>query len=750
MGDATPAEPLDPNAAARLADFARSCAAAARAVSLHPTAHPSVNAALTQLTETARTLTAAAPIRLTVLPDRLLLDGRAPGPNAAAAELARLFHQHQIVNVDVNDSGSQTTWLTLLSLLARPPEENREAGGIAHLWGHHGDVTSAEQRRSIVLREVDYEQLLGRHSLGDPATLEQIFDSLWSGHTDGLDAEAWSSLSAIIRDPARLALFAPKLEEWVAEAEGVHAESVLHLLRAATELLKSAEDAPPAQAFGNLASLLSGLSAETLADLLRQRDTPAAQVGEQDAVQAVTSQMPPDDVAAFVSNSIVAEGGASARLAEAFQALVADRDEQRQLLSLVEGRLADSPFGQTEPFPDIWERAQTLLTSYSDAQYVHDEYARELNLARTQAIGVRELNDDPPERIAGWQATVDDRALRDLDLQLMLDLLTLERDPHRWRDMCDTASALVEKLAQSGDLGPTLTLIEAVARERADDGTPVSADTVAGFATAAVERLALGSVVRHAIAHMAGDDDTAITQVKRLCRTLGPGIVTSLSAVLATERDARVRRTVRDILVDFGAPGRDAVRQLLHAPDWEARQTAAVLLKELGGIEGLDELKQLLADAEPLVQREAIRALVELGGERSYQAMATVLTASTRAQRASLLHQLTVQRDEQLVPLCRYLLTQFDHRRFTDVNVAVMETLGAVGGDDAIEPLREVLFRSEWWAPARTRKLRDTAARALRRTRQPAAMQVLQEAAQQGPRGVRAAARAQLARVDRG
>ena len=40
------------------------------------------------------------------------------------------------------------------------------------------------------------------------------------------------------------------------------------------------------------------------------------------------------------------------------------------------------------------------------------------------------------------------------------------------------------------------------------------------------------------------------------------------------------------------------------------RRTAAYLLREFGGTEGLKELVPLLTDPEPLVQREAIQGLV--------------------------------------------------------------------------------------------------------------------------------------------
>lgn len=416
MTDAPSPEPLDPQRAASLVAFARGCSAAACALSLYPAGHPAVDAALARLIETTGTVTGGEPFRLTVLQHGLLLDGRAPAkPDQAVEELAQLLHHQFISGLVLHDGGDATTWQTLLGLLGQRPEETREAGGIGHLWSEEGGLTTEDQRRSIELRELDYERLLQERALGDPATLEQIFESLASGHMDSLDPAALESLGEITHDPAKLELFASELAKRVGADAGDHADALMNLLRTATELGADDEDAVRDEALANLAKMLTGLNAETMADLLRQRGTPAAMAGGRDAVEVVTDEMTSEDIENFVSESIVAENGASHRLAEAFQALVPDLDERSQLVSQVGQQMAESPFGETDAFPDIWKRTEALLTSYDDEQFVHDQYARELNTARTQATEVEDVSDDPDDRIAAWLATVDNPALRTLD-----------------------------------------------------------------------------------------------------------------------------------------------------------------------------------------------------------------------------------------------------------------------------------------------------------------------------------------------
>ncbi len=78
------------------------------------------------------------------------------------------------------------------------------------------------------------------------------------------------------------------------------------------------------------------LSAEAMLALLEQRDKPEAMVGNIDVVGAVADRMSDASVAQFVAGSVIAERGATDRLAHAFQALVPERDRQRQLLALAE------------------------------------------------------------------------------------------------------------------------------------------------------------------------------------------------------------------------------------------------------------------------------------------------------------------------------------------------------------------------------------------------------------------------------
>ena len=73
------------------------------------------------------------------------------------------------------------------------------------------------------------------------------------------------------------------------------------------------------------------------------------------------------------------------------------------------------------------------------------------------------------------------------------------------------------------------------------------------------------------------------------------------------------------------------LQRLMNAPNWEVRRTAAYLLREFGGSEGLTELVPLLADTEPLVQREAVQALVMNGTDEASRILLQAITSASAA-----------------------------------------------------------------------------------------------------------------------
>jgi hypothetical protein len=726
---------LDPETATRLADFSRAFKAAARAVSLYPAAHPAIAATLGKLSELTATLTASGPFTLEVRPHMIFVLNAAPAkPDPAVVELSDLLRRQLIGSLTINAGADAESWRTLLRLLGRPPEDVRGDGGIAALWATAGGP-------SLEVVEIDYAEVL-REKQGDAEFVDRLVAAALGQQLE-LDESGMRLLLELVGDPARLTVLMEELERRTEGQPGaVRVGAFLNILRGLAEYVGRTNPTQLDQTLRQMGNAAGRLSAEGMLELLVRRSQPEAMAGTVDVVSAMVHRMSDGAVAHFVSNSVINERGPTDRLAQAFHALVPDTERQRQLLALAETEVAASELGQQNAFEEMWKKVETMLTSYQDEKFVSAEYARELSGARARAVDVEAASDDPPERISGWLATVSDGSLRELDHQLLHDLLRIEEDPARWHDVADTAVSHADDLVRVGYFDPALRLAESVAGEgtRVPSRTPSAKEVLA--------RLGRGAMVRHAGKQLRTADEESYERVKRLSHAIGPAVIPPLAEALSAEQDARARRRLRDILVEFGAAGRESVQQLMNAANWEVRRTAAFLLREFGGAEGLKELIPLLSDSEPLVQREAVQALMLNGTDAASQILIQALTTTTGRPRETLIAEFNAMKDERAAPLFSYLVRHLNRKAFPLVYVGAVEALGSFGGPDAVEALKYALQQGDWKAPLRTRRLRAKAAQALRRIGTEPALAALREASGRGPRGARAAARAELKRLD--
>jgi len=736
MAESAASSPLSPEVTAKFVEFARACKAAARAVALYPGTHPAIGVSLSRLVQSAQRLGDNAPFTLQVRANSLLLNGGAAArPDPAIGELAEVLYRHTIGAFTVNPAADANSWRTLLLLLARTPEEVRTDGGIARLWATAGGP-------SLDIVEIDYAEVL-REKEGQAATIDQIIEAAIAGPQTQLDEPTLQALLAIVGEPERFKQLLEQLESATA-AGGIEAKTAafLNLVRNLTEYLAKTD---PDQLDGMLKQMgeaAASFSLDGIVALLKQRDRPPAIAGTTDVVAAMTERMSDDSIAHVVAESVIAERGATGRLAHAFQALVPEHDRQRQLLALAQQEVEASELGGEASFDELWTNVEGMLTSYTDAAYVSSDYGRELSSARTRAVDVERVGDDPPERMAGWLGTVSDASLRALDYQLLIDLLSIEEDALRWRDVAQTVATHADDLVRVGHFEQAWLLAEAVADRSAarPDRQP--------HARTALEQFARGSMLKHAAAQLRGTSDEAYERFKRICHAAGTAIIAPLAETLSSEHDARARRRLRDILLGFGAQGRESVQKLMNAPNWEVRRTAAFLLREFGGTEGLKELIPLLTDTEPLVQREAVQGLIMNGSEEASAILLRALTTATGRTRETLAKELLATKDERAVPVFGYLVKHMKRGAFPKIYAAAVEALASSKTPEAVHALKVVLHQGELWAPLRTRHLRALAATSLRAIGTPEAIDALREISDRGPRGARTAARAQLELIE--
>lgn len=732
---------------ARLAEFARSCKTAARSVALYPGTHPAIRAALGRLVAAADRLTAAGDVTIDVHPDGLLIDGRAASkPDSAIGELAALLHERLVGALRIERGADADDWLALLLLLARAPEELVAAGGISRAW-------TATGRQHFAIREIDYAEVLRERAGGAEAEWDQIIAYCLEGHATSLDDRALAALVEALGDSAQFGELVARLQSAASEGGaslGVRTAALMQLLRAAIDAVEQRGTGREA-VLQIVADAMARLTPDMMLAMLSHIGPLGAGAGafggEGDAgpgtlAAAILARMTDRAVASFVARSVAAECGATERLARAFEALVPDRDRRDRLLDLAHEEARDTEFGREAAFEELWHNAAEMLRSYSDSKYVSEVYGQELTRARTQAIEVERVSDDPPERVQAWVATVSDEAVRRLDCDLLVDLLRIETDPARWQGVAAVVVAEIERRTLLSDAAGAGRLAAALVADAGPDGR----EPLRAAAQAARDRLASGPLVRHLLIHFRKLEDADIEPLERLCQTVGPAIVHPLAEALAAEENSRAIRRLRELLLSFGTAGRQSVEQLKNSSNPAVRRTAIDLLRVFGGSEALPELASMLHDSDPQVQGEAIRAIVQIATDDAYAVLEKALVAGS-ASRDIVLQELIGLRDDKAIPLLCHVLNHTQPRgRMVRIHAEMIEALGHLSPHpESTRTLRAVLYRGWWWAPFRTAAFRRAAATALRRTGSPEAMAILHEAASAGRWGVRRVARAHAA-----
>jgi HEAT repeat protein len=738
-------DPLGPEAASRLAEFARACKAATRIVSLYPESHPAIQSSLVRIAETAKHAVANGPFSITVLPDGLLVGGRGLAkPDPAATELAALLHLQLIGEVTLMNSMEGHEWHTFLSLLSKTPEDARAIGGVTKAWEASGN-------KSIALKEIDYAEVLReRAGSGESVSWDRIMATLNEERQDGGggDQAPMASMLQLADDPDRLAQFAEKLQA-AGKAGGDDSnqqrKSLLELMHGLANYAAERKPDELDAVLNNMAGAAAQLSPEMLLSLMT--DPPplssggGAAVKRMDLAGELQSRLTDEMVTKFLVDNVVKDHGASGRLAAAFQTLIPDPARQQSILAAATEQ-AQAMFGQDPGFESVWNTSTEMLTSYSDSQYVSDDYARELTSARSQPVDVEKSGDDPPARIRGWLSTVGDDEIRALDQRLLLDLLTIETRADVWAGVLDVAVTSIDQLVLVGDLKLAAQLVEQIVGVSRDESSPFTK-----LASQGVTRLVEGSVARHLAHFLRQATDAEVALAKQICKTIGPALVEPLADALAAEDNARTVRRLRDILIGFGPAARIYADELRSSPNPAVRRAAVDLLRALGGEAALPDLRGLLDDADPAVQREALRAIVQIGTNEAYHVLEKALETGKQHTRDAILQALGALRDERAAPLFVYILNHTGHTGpLESVYVSAIESLGRVAVDErSVATLKEILERGEWYAPNRTARIRAAAARALRAMGSSSAERVLNEAAASGSGGVKRAAKAALA-----
>jgi hypothetical protein len=513
------------------------------------------------------------------------------------------------------------------------------------------------------------------------------------------------------------------------------------LLHAVAQYVAASAPDQAERVMAALADAVTRLPPETLGPVVDQRRS-AARPDLARFIRGLVGRLDDGAIARYIATEVRGGRGTSRRLADAFCGLAPDADRRLAILTLARDSIQPSSTDVDQSLAQAWRQSEELLLTYSDKRFVSDEYDAELSRLGSRAVDLEKDHTDPADLQAAWNDTVAEGSLRLLDAGLIADLMQLQASLPGWRELATLALQRVNVLLVVGDF-PAAALLAESLRSQADGHGDTA---VRDAASEALQGLLTPATMRHVASHLDTSDRSVVGAAQRFCLALGTVAIGPLAEVLSREERSRPRKHLIDILVGFGAPGRQSVERLRQSPNAAVRRTAVLLLREFGGQEALPELASLLDDAEPHVQREATLAIAMLGIESAYDTLARALARGSERTRTSILAVLWTLPDEDMEQVLSHIVLRAPYRGpMWPIHERAVERLGSLGGRASVQALSTVLQRRRIRSPFRMAALHRLAIDALARIGSHEAIETLESVAAYGPRRARAAARAQLA-----
>ena len=728
-----PASQLSPELAQGLLQLARALLAAVRNWTLYPPDHPTVAASVARLADAIRQSSMGAAFALGVTPETLLVEGAAANRNETAiAEAAAMLHDRDLIRILFVGEVPQPALHRLLQVLTLDSAERRQRGGPATIWAAEGDP-------SIVLDQIDYEQLLAREHAGEHAEARR--DDLWrsivmsiaAGQTGAFDELAQRRLldiagSAVEIGDLASAVMAPKCAADGSPMITSQAATVLAAFRHLRGIVSVMAPDRISDVMGNIASAAVHLNPHVVMQVMQTQEDPDDQVA---VVQGMTAAFDDVKVAQLLATALALEGQASDRLATIFNTIAPDDDRKRRVLTMTRSMLSETAFGRSGQFQVLWTSMEELLVSYNDKPFVSESYRGALDGVggRAERMAAADL---PPE-LPGWMETLGQESVRALSVTLLIDLLALERDPQRAASIADDMEALTEDLLMSGAYHDARTVTGALAaRSRAASALGRDA------CRQALDRLGESLALIDTAALLGDVDADAQSTICAIVDDIGPAAIEALKPVAMVEDDTEASRLAGDAIVAFGGAAIPRLASLMGDPRGFVQRRAAQLVGRVGRPEGVPLLQPLLRKADARVAEAAISALTAIPDPAAARAIHTVLRAATGDIRRAVIGALVAQRDPRVVPMLVRIIEESeplgqDH----DVVLETIAALGQVPSDVGVAALAGVIARRGFLGRKKLRALKEGGVEALARIGTPAALNALANAAKTGDRMLR-------------
>jgi HEAT repeat protein len=736
---------LSPEVSRCVSALARTLVAAARSWALYPAEHPAVRGSLDRLRASIGETCNGQVFAFGVTPDTLVVAGLpVEGRDAGAvAEAARWLHDRDILQLTFAGEVTIPALQRLLGMLSEDSRIIRGRGGPAKVWTEEGDG-------AIAVQQIDFSQVLEDRDVTNPVRRK---DDLWRSIIRGIldrkkptDEAAQKRLLEISGDVIAIGELANDViaPHHTMDGSPMLTSQAAAVVAAYHHLVGIVDVLSPErrlEVMQNLAAATTNLNPQVVMQMLASGATGeggagvAGEAGTGAVVTGIIDAMDDNRVAQLLATTLAIEGQATARLATVFNTIATDDDRKTRVLTLTRRMLSETDFGRQDAFQNLWSSMEELLLTYNEKPFVSASYRTGLDQIGSRA---EQMAKDVPAEFAEMLETLGQDNVRRLSVRLLIDLLTLEKDPARAPELARDVAALAEDLFLAGDYESALAVVTALQAQAANPAAVANQSS----------RIALDSVVSTVAfvetAEILGDmTEPEAALFADICARIGPASTDALKAHLESEAETPARMRAAAMIRKYGARAVGRLTSLAGSNRWAAQRNVAELLGELAVAEAVPVLQPLLRGHDPRVTTAAVRALSNIKDPAAARAVHTVLRAATGEQRRAVVDALVALRDARVVPVLVRIVEESDP--FGADHAIVLDTLDAlarVGDDQAVPALAILMRRKKLLARKKTRALKEQALNALRGIKTPAAERAIEDAAKTGDRMLRRLAQA--------
>ena len=688
--------------------LARAMTIALRSWGFYPPEHPAVGLAVDRLIAATADAASGGLMQVAVTPHSLLIDGLPlDTTDLGVIECAELLHDRDILQLTVVSPATEATVRSLLTVLSLDRETRRARGGPAAIW-------SAEEQTSLLIEQIDYQEILEREIDEGPARRDGIWKSIVRSIIMGrktFTQEEQERLIEISKHVGAIGELCKDTKEPYVMPDGspmvtTQAATVLAVYRHIAKTVAALEPERVQDVIDSLALAAGNLEPGTALELLLQEEQQGDGIPIADALR---KSFDDQQVALLLARALSSPGQTTNRLAHVLDTLAPDEQRKRRVLTLAKKLIGERDFGSKRPIDDIRRSLDELLLKYDESAYVSTDYRQSMDQAATRAaeIAARGL---PPE-IDEWLDTLGHDSVRRLSGQLLIDLLRNETVPGRMGETARDMGAFVEELLLAGVFGECLPVVEELiaATRRTPPIAPEACRRV-------VDAIGASAALTEVAANLGDQSADEFAIFEKLIRAIGPSATPSLLSAYRREDGGVATDRATALIAALGVAAIPLMTAALDDKRWFVQRELARALGRIGTGAAVAPLQALLRRSDVRVMQAAVASLAGIDDPNAMRALHTVLRSTSGETRAAVISTLVGLKDARVVPILARILQDSDP--FGDDYPLIHDTLGALAtlrDERAVPPIAALARKKRWLAWGRTIRLREASLRALQR-----------------------------------